>query len=187
VLGGVYLLLETEGGEMEAAKLGIGGAIPGQICDEPPVVEASGGAEDLGPVIRLRVADSGEPQGERLCDLLGRETGLGVELSEVDGVVRLSHGPFDEGGLSWTQADVARLDLVLTGREWDAEVGNAAAILNEALWALRRRGRCSAVVELRVAILRVIAGLERVMEFFLVRGVAHDVLVAQGVKPVLLV
>jgi hypothetical protein len=53
VLGGVYLLFETEGGEVEAAKLGIGGAIPGQVCDEPPVVEASGGAEDLGPVVRF--------------------------------------------------------------------------------------------------------------------------------------
>jgi hypothetical protein len=66
-------------------------------------------------------------------------------------------------------------------------VGDAAAILDETLRALWRRGRCAAEVELRVAILHVIAGLERVMEFFLVRGVAYDVLVGQGVKPVLLV
>jgi hypothetical protein len=187
VLGGVYLLFETEGGEVKAAKLGIGGTIPGQVCDEPPIVEAPGGAEDLGPEVRLRVADSGEPQGERLRDVLGSEAGLGVELCEVDGVGRLPHGPLNEGGLSRTQADVARLNLVLAWCERDAEVGNAAAILNEALRALWHGGRCAAVVELRVAILRVIAGLERVMEFFLVRSVAYDVLVGQGVKPILLV
>jgi hypothetical protein len=67
------------------------------------------------------------------------------------------------------------------------EVGNAAAILNEALWALWRGGRCAAEVELCVTILRVIAGFERVMKFFLVRSVACDVLVGQGVEPVLLV
>jgi hypothetical protein len=66
-------------------------------------------------------------------------------------------------------------------------VRETAAILNEALRALWRGGRCAAEVELRVAILCVVAGLERVMEFFLVRGVAYDVLVGQGVKPVLLV
>jgi hypothetical protein len=43
------------------------------------------------------------------------------------------------------------------------------------------------VVELRVAILRVIAGLERVMKLFLVHGIAYNVLVGQGVKPILLV
>jgi hypothetical protein len=72
------------------------------------------------------------------------------------------------------------LDLTLARCERDAEVGNAAAILDEALRALWRGGRRVAEVELRVAILRV-------MEFFLVRGVAYDVLVGQGVKPVLLV
>jgi hypothetical protein len=101
VLGGVYLLLETEGGEVKAAELGIGGTVTGQVGDEPPIVEASGGAEDLGPEVRLRIADSGEPQGEWLRDVLGSEAGLGVELCEVDGVGRLPHGPLDEGGLSW--------------------------------------------------------------------------------------
>jgi hypothetical protein len=66
-------------------------------------------------------------------------------------------------------------------------VREAAAILNEALRALWRRGWRAAEVELRVTILRVIAGLERVMELLFVRGVAYDVLVGQGVKPVLLV
>jgi hypothetical protein len=113
VLGSVYLLLETEGGEVKAAELGIGGTVTGQVCDKPPVVEASGGAEDLGPEVRLRVADSGEPHGEWLRNILGSEAGLGVELLEVDGVAHLSHGPLDEGGLSRAQADVARLDLVL--------------------------------------------------------------------------
>jgi hypothetical protein len=77
VLGGVYLLLETEGGEVKAAELGIGGAVTGQVSGEPPIVEASGGAEDLRPEIGLRVTDPGEPAGERLRDVLGSETGLG--------------------------------------------------------------------------------------------------------------
>jgi hypothetical protein len=71
--------------------------------------------------------------------------------------------------------------------ERDTEVREAAAILDEALRALWRRGRCAAEVELRVTILRVIAGLERVMKLLLVRSVAYDVLVGQGVEPVLLV
>jgi hypothetical protein len=187
VLGGVYLLLETEGSEVKVAELGIGGTVTGQVSDEPPIIEASGGAEDLGPEVGLRVANSGEPNGEWLRDVLGSEAGLGVELLEVDGVIRLPHGPLDEGGLSGAQADVARLDLVLARCERDAEVGNAATILNEALRALWRGGRCAAVVKLRVAILRIVTGLERVMELFLVRGVAYDVLVGQGVKPILLV
>jgi hypothetical protein len=83
--------------------------------------------------------------------------------------------------------DEARLEVLLAWGKRDAEVREAAAIIDEALRALWRRGRCAAEVELRVAILRVIAGLERVIKLFLVRSVAYDVLVGQGVEPVLLV
>jgi hypothetical protein len=49
MLGGGDLLLEAEGGEVEAAELGVMGAVTGHVGQEPPVIEGAGGREDLGP------------------------------------------------------------------------------------------------------------------------------------------
>jgi hypothetical protein len=78
--------------------------------------------------------------------IIGCETGLGVQVLEVDSVVHHSHGPFNGGGVPGALVDIACLDTLLAGCEWDAEVRDVAAILNEALWALWRRGQCTAMV-----------------------------------------
>jgi hypothetical protein len=187
MLGGGDLLLEAEDGEVETTELSVVGAVAGHVGQEPPVIEGAGGGEDLGPESGVRAAGSEEPRGEWLRDVLGSQARLCVEVNEVDKVLIGSHGSLSGSGAAWGLTDEARLEVLLTWGERDAEVREAAAILNEALRALWRGGRCAAEVELRVTILCVVAGLERVMKLLLVRGVSYDVLVGQGVKPILLV
>jgi hypothetical protein len=73
MLGGGDFLLEAKDGEVEAAQLGVVGAVAGHVGQEPPVIEGAGSRENLGPEGGVRAAGSEEPRGEWLRDVLGSQ------------------------------------------------------------------------------------------------------------------